>query len=471
MIRLILPSLTLMVLVGCATPPREYTDPRPIPTAEEVAGFGRIGIAAARAASPRKPSAPDSMSNLEKAGATAGVGALGAGYGAVMGLTCGPFAVICVPAFAIAGGATGLATGAVISLSHPTEEQVNSADITLRNTLLSMDVEDRLIETVLVRTSKNPGRNLRRVAYSREANSWDIGDVDGEVDTRILITVSKLALVALKPGQTRNPDVRLEVVVEGRIFEGERETPTFERRWLYDSEVRDYFDWADDEGILVVTEINRAIAVLGAQIATDFLEGRQEARRQPRDEQMQRAIAALEEHEEGAQRPSVESPASVPPASRAEARVTSTPNLRVAVFPFAAGPKPGYIAEGELTDHAHQFVKRRRDMELVYSAYDDDFDPAAVGAARSLWTGGLVSKRPNESNVYRAAAALDADLVCMFFFNKRTGGHYSDDLYVFDLYLLDVRKRRMYRASGDERSVRKVLESLFWQLETGRTAT
>jgi hypothetical protein len=177
---------------------------------------------------------------------------------------------------AVVGGASGLAGGVGGTISYRTAEQINNADITLRNALLSMDVEQQLVELVLARAPQTSGQNLRQVGYSTDASSWDVGD-DGEIDTRILIAVPKVSLVALNPAQRRNPDVRLKIVAEGQIFGDDDETPTFERRWLYDSEVHSYFEWAEDQGALVIAEADRAVAIVGARIVADFLEQDSEA--------------------------------------------------------------------------------------------------------------------------------------------------------------------------------------------------
>jgi hypothetical protein len=278
-LRSILVCPLLLFLAACAaTPPRDYTDPRTLPTAEQRAAFGTIGLAVEGATHPQKPAVPDSMSNAAKAGTTAGVGALGAGYGALAGLSCGPIAPVCVPVFAAAFGVGGLVGSAIGTVPYRTAEQVNSADITLRDALHSVDVEERLAELILAGVPRSPGRNLRRIGYAPEDSPWDAGGDagadagdDGAVDTRILIAVPKLSLVALNPSQKRNPDVRLEIVGEGRIFRNHDEAPAFERRWLYDSEVHSYFEWAEDRGALVAAEIDLAVATLGARIIADLL--------------------------------------------------------------------------------------------------------------------------------------------------------------------------------------------------------
>jgi hypothetical protein len=49
----------------------------------------------------------------------------------------------------------------------------------------------------------------------------------------------------------------------------------------------------------------------------------------------------------------------------------------------------------------------------------------------------------------------------MYFYRKRVAGWYASELYVFDVYLIDVRRRQVYHRSGDERSLKKMTESVF----------
>ncbi len=464
--RSILLAQALVILSSCATPPREYTDPRPVPTAQQRATFGTIAIAPAGLADPRRPSAPASKSNLEKAGTTAGLGALGAGTGAIVGLGCGPAAFVCVPVFAAAGGFVGLAGGVGGTFPYRTGEEVNSADLTLRNALLMADVESRLVEMVLAQASGDTQQNLKRVSYSIETNVWTTQDAEGGADTRLLIAASKVALEVVNHQQQANPDVRLEVVVEGRIFEGDRETPSFEREWIYDSESHSYFDWADEGGGLVTAEINRAVAVLGARIITDFLPGESVAN-SPRIAHAQgaEAVAALEVTPYREQQAAKQAAAAPPSETRrAGAEYPGSRALRVAILPFANASNAGYVAESEIETYIRRFVARHQDMELVYSAYDKDMEHPAVGAAHSYWSGNYVSRSPDEMTVHATAEALNADLVFMCFYQKRLAGQHSDDFYRFELYLLDVRQRRWYRQGGDEQTVGKALETIFWQL-------
>jgi hypothetical protein len=262
--------LILVSLVACSGSPRQFVDPRPVPTAEQRVAFGVIGIAVANAASPRTQDAPDSVSNLKKAGITVGSGVAGAGIGALMGLGRGPMAFFCVPAGAAAGGFAGTLGGAVGSIPYRTAEQVSNADTTLRNALSSIDVQNPLVESLLARAPEMRELDLRRTIYSRENNWLELGDVADGVDTRLLVEIPKIALVTVNESVDWIPKVRLEIVVEGRIFEDHLERPRFERRWHFFSDVHNYFERAAEQGALVHTDVQRAIAELSDRIVADF---------------------------------------------------------------------------------------------------------------------------------------------------------------------------------------------------------
>jgi len=175
--RLILVCTLVLVLAACAVSPRNFIDPRPMPTLEQRAVFGTIGIAALGETHPQEPRTPDSMSHVRKAGTSVGMGALGAGVGAIAGLGCGPFAPACVPGFAAIFGTVGFAGTLFGTITYRTAEQVNSAEITLRNALLSVNVEQRLIELVLAQTPNTSSQHLRQIGYSKIESSWDVGDM------------------------------------------------------------------------------------------------------------------------------------------------------------------------------------------------------------------------------------------------------------------------------------------------------
>lgn len=268
--RFILIFLLPLVLAACAAGPRQYTDPRPLPSAAQRAEFGVIGIAVGKSSDIVTPPAPKSMPDSEKAAMTLGGGAIGAGTGAIMGLGCGPLAPGCVPILAGAGGIFGLLMGAATSLSIPSPEKVNSADITLRNTLLSANAEARLVKFVTAQAASTIDRKLWSVDPVSGAESWQSRG-GGEIDTLLVLDAPAVSLVQLTPPQQSNPYVRLEIIIEGRILRTGTATPVFERRWRHDSETRNYFDWAEDQGALILTEIDKGISTAAERIVADFL--------------------------------------------------------------------------------------------------------------------------------------------------------------------------------------------------------
>lgn len=149
------------------------------------------------------------------------------------------------------------------------------------------------------------------------------------------------------------------------------------------------------------------------------------------------------------------SPSSAKPEPPAPAR------HRVAILPFATSTNTA-IGYEEIVKASHDYVYGQPGLRLIYSAHQpgnrDDVDLGSVG---ELWSGGYGEQRPIETNVYRLAEKIPADLVLMYFYRKRVAGWYSPELYVFDVYLIDVRRRQVHHRSGDELSVKKITESVF----------
>lgn len=260
----------LFILAGCSVSPTAYTDPRPIPTADQRTEFGNIGFRTAHIAEPRWPKAPDSKTHLEKAGLTTGFSAALAGAGAIAGLSCGPAAPLCVPVMAAAAGTAGLFGGLAGTIPFRSPDVVSEADITLRNSLLSIDVERQLVGFIESGRSRLDRRGTRP-AHHLARSQVDLANQQEAIDTWIEIEILEFSLIALNQNQKRNPDVRLAVVADVRVVKNDDDTASFERRWMYDSDVHSYFEWADDEGELVRDEVKKAFSYLGQQIVRDFL--------------------------------------------------------------------------------------------------------------------------------------------------------------------------------------------------------
>jgi hypothetical protein len=153
--------------------------------------------------------------------------------------------------------------------------------------------------------------------------------------------------------------------------------------------------------------------------------------------------------------------ATVGATSSAKSEPAVPARLRVAILPFAtsSGTAIGYA---EIVEVSHDYVHGQPDLQLVYSTHRQNSgnDPASSGVGE-LWSGGYGEQRPVETNVYRLAEQIPADLALMYFYRKRVAGWYASELYVFDVYLIDVRRRQVHHRSGDERSLKKMTESVF----------
>jgi hypothetical protein len=152
--------------------------------------------------------------------------------------------------------------------------------------------------------------------------------------------------------------------------------------------------------------------------------------------------------------------ASMPGASSSREPEPSVPDrIRVAILPFATSSDTA-IGYAEIVDVSHDYVNRQAGLELVYSTHGNDRHDR-LGDTGALWSGGFGEQRPNEANVYRLAERIPADLALMYFYRKRVAGWYSSELYLFDIYLIDVRRRQIHHGSGDELSLKNITKSVF----------
>jgi len=78
--------------------------------------------------------------------------------------------------------------------------------------------------------------------------------------------------------------------------------------------------------------------------------------------------------------------------------------------------------DAELYDYAHEYIKKRQDMALVFSAYGSRFDWDAAGTATDVWTGSFTKKIPNESSVVQGARRVGANVALLFAHKRRTAG-------------------------------------------------
>jgi hypothetical protein len=139
-------------------------------------------------------------------------------------------------------------------------------------------------------------------------------------------------------------------------------------------------------------------------------------------------------------------------------------SLRVAILPFASAPAWFSSAEIELSEFSQDFVKDQRNLELAYSYYSSKLESNAIDDPASYWSGGYGVQEPIESRVYAVGNQLDVDIALMFYHKRRTADAYANELYEADVYVFDLRRKRLYRNSGDETHIQEATRQAFREL-------
>jgi len=157
-----------------------------------------------------------------------------------------------------------------------------------------------------------------------------------------------------------------------------------------------------------------------------------------------------------ASRPSTTAPT---PAAAPEA-VPAAPR-RVAILPFWGRQSAQALGEGadlsvELSEFAHNFLRGRSSLEMIYSYYQPGFDHASVNAAGELWTGDAVSKEPRMAVLREIGRQLGADGVVVFGYEPKSGAGAE-----VHLYLVGVGDGRVISRQGDVAKLAEITRESF----------
>ena len=160
--------------------------------------------------------------------------------------------------------------------------------------------------------------------------------------------------------------------------------------------------------------------------------------------------------------PSVAGPA--PAASAAPAVVAPR---RVAVLPFwgrqsASAAQEGADASVEISEFAHNFLRNRSSLNMIYSYYQPSFDHAPVNEAGDLWSGNAVNRAPRMGAIRELGRSLGADGVLVYGYESRPGA--GADIQV---YLVDVADGRVIRRQGDLGALAEITRDSFEDWTSG----
>lgn len=240
MTRIAIAILTIIILPGCASAPKLAQ----IPNGETVS----IVVAASPTADGQTELKNDAVGKDLKKGA--GGGAVGGG---LAGLTCGPFAIICVPFGAAVGAIAGGAAGAVVGTAgNLSAEQASQ----LRDRMLRLnESHDKLAELTT---------NLN----DRAARYWDLTST--EPQTTVSVEVQNLILASTHADQVR-AILQVSVTVKKKSDKPpvKGKAPVV-KDYEYASPYASLDVWLDDKSDFAETSISSAIQQISSQIISDL---------------------------------------------------------------------------------------------------------------------------------------------------------------------------------------------------------
>ncbi len=110
----------------------------------------------------------------------------------------------------------------------------------------------------------------------------------------------------------------------------------------------------------------------------------------------------------------------------------------------------------ELLDIIEKLIAEERDLELVYSYYEDDGRRLGDRRRRNLWS----AKGPNSRIVDTVANDLRADAVFMAWLDCTNSPNIDDDQNAFEAYLFDARTGVLAKETGVLREMNRVTRDL-----------
>ena len=236
-----LAAIALLALGACTTTPR----------LAPIAGKTPVAFVVVRA-----PPAPDAAAVhdtalRDKSGAGAKVGATS---GALLGLACGPFLVICVPAGflagATAGGIVGLAAGIATTLPKETVTQLN----------------DRLQR---LEQSHDPMILLRTDVLEQARTHWEITD---ETSNKV-VTLEVQGLSLTSTSRKKIALVMQVLVHTNADLSTNNSRRVTERRFEFVSKASSLEAWLDERGSVPEDSLQSACQQIATEVVAELASG------------------------------------------------------------------------------------------------------------------------------------------------------------------------------------------------------
>ena len=264
---------TALLIGGCSTTPDEIS----VLSQEERESLGSVGVIAIGPAPVPEAIGPIGSAEEMRSGATRGL-AYGAGGGALggaaFGLLCGPWAIVCSPVFALAGGAGGAVVGglagAVIASDSPLEDDTRQD---LEGTLaaatpesgIHIDLANR-VQTLWEANASQTVVSLGSVDAPQDEN-LSISDfvreqgVDGMLETGV-------AQVALVREDLNSFNFFLMISAYARLSSASSEDPLWvDNQIIFISDPAPFLVWTAVGSNRAETETERGLGLLAERIS------------------------------------------------------------------------------------------------------------------------------------------------------------------------------------------------------------
>lgn len=253
-------SIALITLSACAGHPD-----RPVQLDEGLlARLKVVGVASAKTSPIVKITVP-----AKGAGEGAERGAAqGAGASVVGGGLAGPLGLIVGVVLAPVAGAVGAGAGAANALP---EETVVAAEKVVNKTIRSTDIQVALRDRVARAIREDTGRTviiMLEQGPSKDETTPSYRSIKTNVDAVLEVAVTHLALGG--GALAINPPMKFVMRATSRLVDPNDNAVLYTQSVLFDTEPRNFLEWAKEDGVALKTQIKSAIDTLAEQIVDDM---------------------------------------------------------------------------------------------------------------------------------------------------------------------------------------------------------
>ena len=237
----VLAAIALLGLGGCSTTPR----------LAPIAGKTPVAFVVVRAPPAQDAAAVHDTAIHDKTGS--GV-KMGATTGALLGFVCGPLAVICIPAGALAGAGTGVITGVAVGLATTLPKETVT------------QLNDRLQR---LQQSQDPMTLLRTDVLDQARTHWEITD-----DTANRVVTLEVQGLSLTSTSRKKIALVMQVLVRtNAAMPADTAKQVTQKRFEYVSKPSSLATWLDETGGVPEAHLRNACQGIASKVVAELAPG------------------------------------------------------------------------------------------------------------------------------------------------------------------------------------------------------